>query len=283
MAKAAQVVEITPRMAMEWLKNNSKNRKLNLRTVHYYAEQMIRGEWVLTGQGVSIDSEGNVLDGQHRLNAIIKADKPIKMYVFKDMDPKTFDRYDVGKTRSAGDIFTIAGIKNANNISASIKYYSQFSIRKKQSEDSVKGLGLTRHELLEKYNEGPEFWQEINRIAVRCWSFFRLYNMGFLGGFIAHAILDKGYPIDKVKTFCEELHQLNPDTNNSTIVLRTTLIRDAMSMKRYTPSIKRIFLTKCWNAYFEGKEIKNYTFKDGEEVPVMIHHEDLTTTTKMAI
>ncbi len=281
MEQTAKVENITPKRAMQLLKNNTNNRKLNIRTVNYYAEQILRGEWILTGQGISISEEGNVLDGQHRLNAIIKADKPVRMFVFYDMDGKGFDRYDVGKNRSAGDVFHIAGVKNANNISAMIKHYKQLNLREKQAEYSIKHLGVTRHELLGVYEEGPDFWQEIFKIVSRGWSHLRLYNQGFLGGFLAHAVLDRGFNLKQASLFSAELHGLRPERNQSTFNLRTALIRDAMATQRYTPSVKRSFLTKCWNAYFTGKLVKTYNFKENEKTPHILHIDSIEKLVKL--
>lgn len=271
----ARVEIITPKKAITMLKRNTRNRKLSVRTVNYYAEQMKRGDWILTSQGITVSEEGNILDGQHRLSAVVKAGVDVQFFVFYDMEDKSFDRYDVGKTRSAGDIFFIAGIKNANNISAMIKYYHQLTMRDKQAEYSVVHLGLTRHQLLDKYNEGPDFWQEIHKIASRGWSHLRLYNIGFLGGFLAHVVLDKGYTLEQVEKFSKELHGMTAEHNGSTFNLRTTLIRDAMSQKRYTPSIKRAFLTKCWNAYHEGRHMKKYLVIDGEKWASVIPSKEL--------
>lgn len=281
MTKEARVEEITPKRAIQLLKRNSKNRKLNIRTVSYYADQMERGEWIVTGQGISLSTDGDIIDGQHRLSAIVKSGKTVSMFVFYDMDPKSFDRYDVGKTRSAGDIFQIDGVKNAHNISSMIKYYQQIGMKEKQAEFSVIQLKLTRHELLAKYHEGPDFWQEICRLTLRGWNHFRLYNSGFLGGFYAHVVLDKGYSLDSVKAFNDELHQLSPEKNVSTFNLRTVLIRDAMSMKRYTPSVKRAFLTKCWNAYFKNEEVKTYKISEGEKFQTVVHYGDLNGQLKI--
>ena len=70
---------ITPKMAEALLQKNETNRTLSLKTVEAYAEDMRQGHWDYRSDcGISIDSEGILRDGQHRLNAIIKYGKPVK-------------------------------------------------------------------------------------------------------------------------------------------------------------------------------------------------------------
>lgn len=66
------VVEITPELARQLLSNNKINRKIKPTIVERYAEQMEAGEWKFTGDTIKVDGEGMLLDGQHRLLAIIK-------------------------------------------------------------------------------------------------------------------------------------------------------------------------------------------------------------------
>lgn len=74
--------KITPAMAEKWLATpNTKNRKLRQRTVEAFAADMRRGKWHITHQGIAFDEAGNLLDGQHRLAAIVKSGCTIEMLV----------------------------------------------------------------------------------------------------------------------------------------------------------------------------------------------------------
>lgn len=76
-------VSVTPDQATEWLDNSAKNRKLSQRRIGLYAEMMKRGDWMLTNQGIAIDEFGKLIDGQHRLRAIVEADIPIELLVIR--------------------------------------------------------------------------------------------------------------------------------------------------------------------------------------------------------
>lgn len=43
-----------------------------------FAEAMSRGEWMVTHQGIAFSSAGVLVDGQHRLAAVIEAEHAIR-------------------------------------------------------------------------------------------------------------------------------------------------------------------------------------------------------------
>lgn len=109
-----EIVTITPEMAKEMLSKNNANRKIRTSTVDFYAKQMKEGSWHLTGQGITFGQNGQLLDGQHRLNAIVKADIPVEMLVVRDAE--VVSTYDCGIRRSTADQFYLANMGFANCI-----------------------------------------------------------------------------------------------------------------------------------------------------------------------
>lgn len=88
------VVDIDKHMAGIWLSRNSKNpRKINRNTVAAYAADMKAGKWLLNGEAIVFDKDGNLLNGQHRLTAVYESDVKIKSVVIWGVDPdcKIFD------------------------------------------------------------------------------------------------------------------------------------------------------------------------------------------------
>lgn len=75
------VENITPSLAAAWLKANTCNRPMRQSRIDQLARQMQAGHWGLTHQGVAFNCNGTLLDGQHRLAAIVQANVPVKMVV----------------------------------------------------------------------------------------------------------------------------------------------------------------------------------------------------------
>jgi hypothetical protein len=102
-----QVCEVTPILAAEWLKLNRKNRKLKDPTLEAYARDMKNGDWYLTHQGIAFDAEGSLIDGQHRLQGVVRAKRNVLMFVSAGWPAngkhKTMDAVDRGTNRSLAD------------------------------------------------------------------------------------------------------------------------------------------------------------------------------------
>jgi len=95
-------IVITPDMAKEWLGRNVTNRRTSERHVKMLAADMKAGRWQRSHQGIRINRKNEIVDGQHRLLAIIEAGVPIEMHVtFTDTDETALHMMiDVGMKRS---------------------------------------------------------------------------------------------------------------------------------------------------------------------------------------
>ena len=78
-----------------------RNRNIVPAIVAKYAKDMAAGNWHLTHQGIALDVYGRVVDGQHRLHAIIAADVTVPMQVTLNADPDHFWNIDSGRPRTA--------------------------------------------------------------------------------------------------------------------------------------------------------------------------------------
>jgi hypothetical protein len=95
---------VTPQQAEIWLQSNIANRKVRDHWVDLLASQIKDGNWLLTHQGIALSKSGILLDGQHRLMAIKKANIAVEMFVCFDADESTFKAIDSGIRRSMADL-----------------------------------------------------------------------------------------------------------------------------------------------------------------------------------
>ena len=108
MEMKSKVVMVDPSLAAAWLaKNAQHNRKLKKTVVQDYAHQMKRGEWQLTHQGVAFDTRGVLIDGQHRLSAIVQANVIVPMMVTVNAPSVSFASLDCGVKRSVADLLAL--------------------------------------------------------------------------------------------------------------------------------------------------------------------------------
>lgn len=102
---------VTPEMASAWLeKTKIKNRPVDMKYVEYLVREIQSDNWKVTHQGIGFDADDNLLDGQHRLMAIARAGRPVRMLVTRGVAVEDSLRaVDQGKLRSRGQLFTMRG------------------------------------------------------------------------------------------------------------------------------------------------------------------------------
>jgi len=79
----SNVVLVSPELAAEWLKKNNtgENRAVSQEVIANYAMDMKNNKWDLTHQGICFGEDGALVDGQHRLHAIVMAGVTVAMMV----------------------------------------------------------------------------------------------------------------------------------------------------------------------------------------------------------
>lgn len=97
---------ISPEKAKRLLENNSNNRSISKSTVDAYTKDILAGNWdERVGSAISIDENGILRDGQHRLMAIIGAGIGVRMWVCRNVSSNGI--YDCNRKRSNSDQVSI--------------------------------------------------------------------------------------------------------------------------------------------------------------------------------
>ena len=147
----SKVITITPEMAREMLDRNMKNnRRVSKENVMRYARIMKAGGWNLTHQGIAFDTNNQLIDGQHRLNAIIQANVPVKMQVTYDVEHTDGEAFtiDAGLKRTTLNIMQISGIEDVvyKNTSNYISSYIRWKVPSKRTASAAEIIAyIDRH------------------------------------------------------------------------------------------------------------------------------------------
>jgi len=121
MQHEVQTLQMTVEEAKRLLGNNTGNRRVRQDHVRALAAAMRRGEWSLNGETIKVSKSGRLLDGQHRLMAIVMADMPVQMTVIHGIDDDAFSTIDIGAKRSMGDMLGIDGESNTEKLAAVLR------------------------------------------------------------------------------------------------------------------------------------------------------------------
>lgn len=104
----AEIVNVTPQLASEWLTMNLNNRPLRRTVVDGLKAAFLRGEYIQTHQGIAFSTTGELLDGQHRLTAISELSSGVyRMVVARDVQADSFQVIDIGAKRTPADALRI--------------------------------------------------------------------------------------------------------------------------------------------------------------------------------
>lgn len=101
------VVQITPDMARQWLERNIGNRPKYLSHVKKLETAIRAGKWKMTGDAIRFSETGKMIDGQHRLQAILDSGMSVPCVVMRELGDDIFDVIDSGKMRGKSDILHI--------------------------------------------------------------------------------------------------------------------------------------------------------------------------------
>lgn len=104
-----QIVSVTPKLAVEYLTRNASNRRVRPGHINALSAVMTAGQFQSTHQGIALNTKGEVVDGQHRLMAIVKSGVTVKMPVAYGVNAEHYGHLmiDVGMNRSTADVYAV--------------------------------------------------------------------------------------------------------------------------------------------------------------------------------
>lgn len=164
-----QMVKITPAIASEMLENNIDiNRSIRSGHLSKLCSDMENGLWDCNnGETLKFkDSKdgckwGILVDGQHRLTALINTGSTFTLPVLTGVSEDSFATLDSGSSRTFGDILGQKGYQNKTSVAAGATTLEQFymgNFRKKQ---------ISHRQLLKRFEEHQnisEYANEANNL-----------------------------------------------------------------------------------------------------------------------
>lgn len=166
-SRAMQIsqVTMTPEWASQILERNTHNRCVRHGMVRQITRDILCGRWLLTPQTVSIASDGRLIDGQHRLMAVVQAGEAVQMMLATDCPSECFTAIDIGQSRTPGDILKIEGVSNYTHVGSIIRLVHLY-----ETCPGIVWVGqsatISKQEILEMYRADPDTWDAVTRLAV---------------------------------------------------------------------------------------------------------------------
>lgn len=255
---------VTPDMAKKWLEKTKLNRRLSENSVNYLVYQMKSGSWMLTGDTIKFGSDGSLLDGQHRLSAVVKHGEAVKLMVCEGLNPEVFQVIDTGKSRSAADLLSATGFKSAHNLAALARSIILYQNGRYNSSSGPNRNIATNKNILEFVKKHDELIEITTFCHNEVYYHFRFIPLSTLG--MIYYILSK-----KNATKCDEFfhkYAQGIDLAESSPIrhLRDKLMKDSTNKSKLNQRDKAALMIYTWNNFVQNKRVtqlllpRNYTF-----------------------
>lgn len=265
----AAIREVTPAMAEVWLGKNPLNRNVRLNRVEEYAADMEAGDWKVNGESIILDADGNLIDGQHRLLAILFAGKSIQSLVVEGVETTAKSTIDTGMKRSLADVLKMQGENNVHSLAAAVTMAFRWEHGGLRDHTPA-----TRAQALNWLEENPAIRDALKLAAPITIKPLRMPPS------IAAPLLffaESVSTFEDVATFVEQVATgLGVTEDDGSYRLRMYLLNSA-SENNYTGStrgfVKLALAVKAWNAYIDGTPVKVLRWRAGgaaaEDFPVL--------------
>lgn len=116
----ASMTTITPDMASDLLNKNTGNRPIKKQHLEFICEEIRCGRWQVNGDAIRIAIDGTLIDGQHRLAAVVRTGISITTMIVSGVEKSAFETIDSGASRSNADTLAVLGEKNTRNLAAAL-------------------------------------------------------------------------------------------------------------------------------------------------------------------
>lgn len=250
---------VTPEMAQEMLELNTLNRPLDQRHVNRIAAQIVAGKWKFNGDTIKVSSDNKVLDGQHRLWAIMEAKIGVMTIIVRGIERDAFAYIDtLRKPRSGSDILALNGAtRHRGNTSAALSWLLRWQ-RGILETYRAPANKIENSDIEMAYNDNRSIERAIDRVM----RLRGLANPSLLG-FFYYVLANRSVELAE-----RMVHTLeNPSgvpINDPFFRLRMYFASD---IRGKDPIVTIALMIKAANAAYFGREIKTLQWRNTGERP----------------
>lgn len=248
MTPTITVETITPATAQHWLEtSNTNNRKLRMHRVRLYADEMRRGQWKMAGDPIRFDNNGILLDGQHRLRAVVEVGTAMEFVVVRGLDSSTFIVMDKGMNRSVGDALG-TNVSQSTHKSAALRLALVMQIDGDPRKTDHRNI-ISRTDIAEAYHMNA---QRIDALTLEGSS---LYNAagGNRSAWIAMLLLLEGCNTESRRAFIEGIKSGSSlNAGDARLALRNWLSQKGNQRVQNSGDHLALYI-KAWNAFISNQ------------------------------
>ncbi|AKN75081.1 hypothetical protein QR97_01960 [Streptomyces sp. PBH53] len=260
-APSARIIVLQPVMASRLLRRNTHNRNLRASAVEDYVRDIQSGSWPLNGEAIKLDVHGNVLDGQHRLHAVVKAGTPVTTFIVGGLPPETQATMDSGLRRTTSDALSLADESNATTVAAILRRVWAWEQGDRKFTRRVKPTTAECTALLKKH---PEIRRSAE-IATRTRAAFPHIPQSALG--TAHFLFNAIDPDECTWFFQRVGDGVGLSSGHPILALRARVTSERAKEGRIPWARHLAYQVYAWNAVREDRPLSRLLVRPDTPVP----------------
>ena len=261
-------ITVTPQLASKWLEEtNTNNRTVKEAHAHRLATDMAEGRWQgRNGEPIRFDTEGRLVDGQHRLWASVISDCSFDTLLVTGIDPDSYSTIGIGATKGLGDFLgPVLEEKAVVSLSAAIRII-WFWQRGELADFRNSKMQPSTETLMQFFRDNQEIRESVHAVmhipGIR----------GVINTTYASLIHYTAVKYRRRPTAEEFLNRLSDGvelSKDSPIYhLRKFLLLQRVKNARRASSVYVLHLViKCWNTYKAGLPLGHLKVAVNEEFP----------------
>lgn len=275
-----EIRKISPDEAKKILEKNTRNRHVTQGHVDFLHAQMRTGQWIEgTGDPLRFNKEGELIDGQHRLMALIKTNATYSFLTITDVPDEAFFVMDTGRKRTLGDVLSISGFKDATNIGAA----ARMIILHKESSRGASAFAYGRSETISKRSTGlaevltnakiMEFCKEndldeARQFANKSYSICRLLRKS--EWIFLYFILSEKSQEDASEFLTALATGANIPEKSALLYARQRLELGISRAITLTPKAKQFYVFRAWNAWRKRENVYILKYDPQKPMPAIV-------------
>lgn len=259
-----EIVTVTPADARELLSSNNHNRPLRRPYIDQLALAMSRGEWMLNGEPIQVSGDGTLLNGQHRLHAVVESGCTVEMLMIRNVAHEAQRTIDSGSRRNLSDVLKLHGLPHTTNLAAALVLLHSYRTSAKM--DFSKQNAPTTIQALELLEREPGIKEHVNFAA-------RVYRESHLRpsvGIALSYLFDEAHPGAGTR-FLEELcsaHRRPPGDPVGELHKILRRLREERTYVFRTPALCAVTI-KAFNAWRVGGQVRELSYRPREKFPTI--------------
>ena len=267
-------VVITPKMAAEFLRRNTKNRSIKQFKLQGYMADMRDGRWRFHGDAIKFYEDGSLADGQHRLEACVRTGIPFVANLVYGLTKEDGMTVDNGVPRKNADVLAIQGEVSKQD-SGHVASAATIVIAHDVGSSNYPNPG--GHYVKDTTTQKVFNWCAENREAVDeavCWLHEHAPGRARVlsaGQIIAFRILTSRVCPDASHAFLKKVVSgFGLEEGSTEAHCRAHLLSAIATPRRMTPRVRFFTAAKCFKSVAAGRSIKhhnNAAFRDGVDKP----------------